>query len=1019
MIKNWPKGSQWRKWDLHVHSPASYGFSGDWNQFVIQLGNADCDVIGINDYFSVAGYREILRRLNDPGAVTEGNKPYREALEKLRTKTLLPVVECRMNNILLNKQGKSGQRINFHLIFSPDLNPEDIETFIKGLKADGSSIGARYNDSQFLLEKVSVPFQETCSALRGDGTFAGHFLIWLPYDEYGGIDAINPSTDKLLKERLICDSDILGSSNKQQADFFLWKEKKFTEEQYAQWFVKRKPCIKGSDSHNVNDELGKLKDHQSKPTDKYCWIKSDPTFDGLRQIINEPEDRVFIGALPPKMIEVKQHPTRYLTGIKIGKIAGADTGEIWFDSDIALNYDMVAIIGNKGCGKSALADILALMGNTHCDPKYFSFLNKDRFCERNGRVAKQFQATAHWADGTTSTRSLNDKPDPNAVELVKYIPQTYLEKVCTETDPGQKSEFQRELRKVIFSHITEANRLGKSTLDELIEYKTEELVENLAAHRHEMSRINDELVRLETKGTAQSTSMLESQLGLKQKELTAHAANKPALVEMPNNQTPEQKAAAEAIAAGLLTERTALAGIEAQIQSQHARQKVLTEHLATAKKLEGKLANFQAEHDRLQKDTSADVKELSLIFSDLVKLSIDKDPLTKKQAAINKEKLSVDSTLQSDTADSLLKKKQECDARITALQETLDAPNKAFQKYQEALKIWDIQKKAIEGSADSPGTFKFYEAQLKYIKEKLPTELSDLRTQREAAARTVYDGIAAIRNVYGEMFTAVQELISGSVVIKEGFKLTFDSTIVERTFERVFFETYVNQGVAGSFCGKEKGVILLQSLREEHDFNTADDALSFVRSIMDHLQRDMRSAQPEAMEISAQLRKHIELKQFYDYLWSFEYLEPEYSLKLDGKDLVHLSPGERGTLLLVFYLLVDHSSNPIIVDQPEENLDSQTVYRLLIPVIKEVKKRRQIIMVTHSPNIAVVCDAEQIIHSFINRSNRNAVVYKSGSIESSFINKSLVDVLEGTRPAFDNRESKYRPVVAIAASPAT
>ena len=94
--------------------------------------------------------------------------------------------------------------------------------------------------------------------------------------------------------------------------------------------------------------------------------------------------------------------------------------------------------------------------------------------------------------------------------------------------------------------------------------------------------------------------------------------------------------------------------------------------------------------------------------------------------------------------------------------------------------------------------------------------------------------------------------------------------------------------------------------------------------------------------IASQLRKNVELKEFYDYLWSFGYLEPEYSLKLDGKDLSHLSPGERGTLLLVFYLLVDKSNKPIIVDQPEENLDSQTVYRLLIPVIKEVKKRRQI-----------------------------------------------------------------------------
>ena len=81
---NWLKGAKWRKWDLHVHTPASHNFSGDWNQFIIQLGNADCDVIGINDYFSVAGYKEIQRRLSDPGAPSEGNKPYREALEKLK-----------------------------------------------------------------------------------------------------------------------------------------------------------------------------------------------------------------------------------------------------------------------------------------------------------------------------------------------------------------------------------------------------------------------------------------------------------------------------------------------------------------------------------------------------------------------------------------------------------------------------------------------------------------------------------------------------------------------------------------------------------------------------------------------------------------------------------------------------------------------------------------------------------------------------------------------------------------------
>ena len=134
--QHWARGSEWRKWDLHVHSPASSGFIGDYNQLIIQLGNADCDVIGINDYFSVAGYREVLRRLSDPGAATEGNKAYRESLEKLREKTLLPVVECRMNNVLVNKKG-AGQRINFHLIFDPAVNPEDIETFFERSKGEG------------------------------------------------------------------------------------------------------------------------------------------------------------------------------------------------------------------------------------------------------------------------------------------------------------------------------------------------------------------------------------------------------------------------------------------------------------------------------------------------------------------------------------------------------------------------------------------------------------------------------------------------------------------------------------------------------------------------------------------------------------------------------------------------------------------------------------------------------------------------------------------------------------------
>ncbi|MFT6510807.1 MAG: putative ATPase [Parvibaculaceae bacterium] len=90
-------------------------------------------------------------------------------------------------------------------------------------------------------------------------------------------------------------------------------------------------------------------------------------------------------------------------------------------------------------------------------------------------------------------------------------------------------------------------------------------------------------------------------------------------------------------------------------------------------------------------------------------------------------------------------------------------------------------------------------------------------------------------------------------------------------------------------------------------------------------------------------------------------------------------------------------------------MDNETVVDLLVPVLTEAKKRRQIIMVTHNPNLAVVCDAEQIIYAKFSRGDDSTISYSAGSIENPKINSHIVDVLEGTMPAFRNRSSKYNP----------
>ena len=100
--------------------------------------------------------------------------------------------------------------------------------------------------------------------------------------------------------------------------------------------------------------------------------------------------------------------------------------------------------------------------------------------------------------------------------------------------------------------------------------------------------------------------------------------------------------------------------------------------------------------------------------------------------------------------------------------------------------------------------------------------------------------------------------------------------------------------------------------------------------------------------------------------------------------------------MLIFYLMLDRQDIPLVIDQPEDNLDNKSVYEILVTFIKQAKKRRQIILVTHNPNLAVVADAEQIIHVSIDKKDgKRDFDFLSGSIEDACINRILVDILEG------------------------
>ena len=104
--------------------------------------------------------------------------------------------------------------------------------------------------------------------------------------------------------------------------------------------------------------------------------------------------------------------------------------------------------------------------------------------------------------------------------------------------------------------------------------------------------------------------------------------------------------------------------------------------------------------------------------------------------------------------------------------------------------------------------------------------------------------------------------------------------------------------------------------------------------------------------------------------------------------------------------MLDARDIPLILDQPEDNLDNESVANILVPFIREAKKRRQIVIITHNANLAVVSDAEQIIRVKIDKQNNNKFSFASGSLESNIVN-DVIDVLEGTRQSFNKRHDKY------------
>lgn len=130
----------------------------------------------------------------------------------------------------------------------------------------------------------------------------------------------------------------------------------------------------------------------------------------------------------------------------------------------------------------------------------------------------------------------------------------------------------------------------------------------------------------------------------------------------------------------------------------------------------------------------------------------------------------------------------------------------------------------------------------------------------------------------------------------------------------------------------------------------------------------------------------------------------KFTIHYRGKELKHHSLGQRASALILF-VLSQNENDMIIIDQPEDDLDNQTIYEDVIKLIRKMKKEVQFIFATHNPNIPVLGDAEQVQScSFVD----DTVSVQSGSVDHPDTQKTIVDIMEGGQEAFNRRKEIYR-----------
>ena len=982
------RGAEWHRWEPHIHAPGTvledkYPKENGWKSYLDILENVSPPLraIGVTDYCITRSY-ERMKKEKERGRL-QG------------CALLFPNIELRLNTGTVK-----GNFVNIHLLVSPE-DPDhvvELNRFLGRLsfpafgdnfactpselmrlgrqRADSTKI----NDEAALKDGVSqfkVSLENLLETYRNI-KWAHENIIIAVAGTADGTSGVKKASDTTLREEIEKAAHVIFASSLKQRDYWLGYGTASLSK-LRERYRGPKPCLWGCDAHDLL-RVGK------PAKDRLCWIKGLATFDALHHACRIPE-RAYVGPSPPSSWVAD---SQIIDEVRVENAPWAKT------PDLGLNPGLVAVIGGRGSGKTALVDMIA----AGCD-SYVESEEKPSFLARAREHLSGSCVSLKWLSGGDPNSRPLDSPvnrSPDAYPRARYLSQQFVEELCSiEGMPTLIKEIER----VIFEAHPSLERDGAVDFDELLKLRAGGYSDARVREETALANISDQIgIEMEK---WRKVTPLKAKIAEKQKLIVRYENDRTSLLPWETNKTGERQRLQELVATAekvrghlrnLANRKVSIAGIKNEVQD--LRQNRAPEALRSMKECYRNIELGDEDWNRFLLKYSGDVDEIVATTAE----EVDKRTIFwkgKKPSAM----VDGSSAFLAKTADPTKIPLAILEAEIERLEKVVAADK------ETARKLTAISKRIAEETNT-----------LERLKEKLADfegacdRAKDLEIDRKEGYIRVFNALLDEERMLNELYAPlIQRLTAANgTLAKLSFSVTRVADVADwaKQGEDKLFDLRGGPFKGIGSLAKEANLMLDKAWRMG-DAAAVSTAMAQFRE--KHQEAFLKNA-PYPSTDQSNYRPWS--RRFAQWLYSTDHISLEYGIKYDGIDIRKLSPGTRGIVLVLLYLVLDTvDDRPLIIDQPEENLDPKSIYDELVPLFQAVKKERQVIMVTHNANLVVNTDADQIIIAHADPQSENglpSITYKSGGLDEASIREIVCDTLEGGEEAFRDRARRLRIV---------